>query len=138
MKMERDDGRSIYSRASKALAKSQQNYKELKEQRIFDVYMKAPYRLMDRSKQKRQQNRQVMRHLQFIHSPSKDILQTQETSTRDKQYRIEQLSVGYAKRVSLQSSHQNLLNAADTYSQKRFKQPSPQKTVNKKQSKTSL
>ena len=57
-----EDGRSAYSRHSKGAALSQQNFKETKEQRIFDVYMKAPYRLMDRSKQKRQQNRNNLKH----------------------------------------------------------------------------
>ena len=58
------DQNSIYSKASRTNVSFRED-KE-KKQRIFDVYMKAPYRLMDASRQQRQINRQKMRHMQFI------------------------------------------------------------------------
>ena len=36
--------------------------------------MKTPYRLMDRKQHRRQMNRQAMRHLSYIQSPSKEKL----------------------------------------------------------------
>ena len=50
---EQGDERSLYSRQSKGSTMSQKITNETREQRIFDVYMKAPYRLMDASKQRR-------------------------------------------------------------------------------------
>lgn len=48
------DERTLYSRQSKMATMSQKITSEAREQRIFDVYMKAPYRLMDNAKQRRQ------------------------------------------------------------------------------------
>ena len=47
---------------------------ESRDQRIFDVYMKAPYRLMDNARQRRQNNRQQLKNLKFLQSPSKEKL----------------------------------------------------------------
>ena len=49
------DQQSIYSKASRTNVSFRED-KE-KKQRIFDVYMKTPYRLMDASRQQRQINR---------------------------------------------------------------------------------
>ena len=47
------DEPSLYSRQSNGCAMSQKITHETRDQRIFDIYMKAPYRLMDASKQRR-------------------------------------------------------------------------------------
>lgn len=48
------DERTIYSHQSKVGTMSQKFTSEARDQQIFDVYMKSPYRLMDTSKQRRQ------------------------------------------------------------------------------------
>jgi len=97
------DMRSVNSLNSKGAfsQKIQPNGSIERDQRIFDVYMKAPYKLMDTGHQKRLQNRKIFK-LNLSTSPAKDRI-TLEGTMRE--------SAGYdigSKRNSINLSNHNL------------------------------